>query len=258
MRAIVRCNTELDEEALRSIVDQSDWWPSQPQDSNSIVHEKEEILLRVADGDRDGVELNYKWTLHDAGTKSWAIVSKPTRFTYEIRILNSNPRRLNDACENFIKDLRITNGIKVQQRLKKIDESHSLHKMAKQLVHTRIEGDIVLENDIEILEPNSEQVAYIGILRDGSGAFARVRAQRRVEFWIGVAMPITLSLFLLALTHPAIEARVTDRLPWSVWSIAIIGRLATSAGFAAIIGIATLLLYYLDERKRASIDWITV
>ena len=254
MRAIITCRSSLDADAMRAKIDANDWLPHQEQTDPSVVLQRHAILDSIPPEFRMDVEANYLLTIRHAGTSTWGIISKTSGLTYEIRLSNANPRSLNQACEDFLADM----GIEARTSRPRPSRSRADEEQSDGTVNLRGKdrARIELLSDIVVLEPNSENHAYVGTYVS-DGAFVRARAERRVEFMVGVVVSWTLALTFLTVTHPSVAPSLRSHLPWEDWSFSLVERLTTSAVFAAILGSVSFSLHYLDVRRRRSITWTT-
>lgn len=70
MRAIIKCHTNVEVEALDALLMEHDWWPNLPQDHKAVEERKQEILAHVNEGDRDIAAATHLYAIYDAESRS--------------------------------------------------------------------------------------------------------------------------------------------------------------------------------------------
>jgi hypothetical protein len=233
MRAVIRCKTNIESEALDGLLSERDWWPSLPQEHEVVEERRREILEHVKEGDRDIAEGTHLYTIYDADTRTWGTVSNPTKGKITFRLKNSVSDRLKRATEKLIYDFQTFSAGKLQ-----LDEvGFDFHPM------------------IEVLEPDSQNYAYSGEIIPKNKLKYAIN-QRKIEATVGLIAALFAVLFSL-LTVPSIRSPLFQRLApeWFVWLSGFMERLATSAIVVATISWLNLLLHWLELRRRGVIRW---
>jgi hypothetical protein len=233
MRAVIRCRTNVEPQALDALLSERDWWPNLPQEHEVVQERKQEILDQVKEGDRDIAEGTHLYTIYDAETRSWGIISNPTKGLITFRIKNPVSDRLKKATEKLIYDFQVANPTK----MRKDGICFDFHPM------------------IEVLEPNSTNHAYSGEIIPSNKLRFAVQ-QRKIEASVGLIAALFAVLFSL-LTIPSIRSPLFQRLPteWFTWLSGFMERLATSSIVVATISWLNLLLHWLELRRKGLVSW---
>lgn len=233
MRTIIRCHSNVEPQALDALLAERDWWPNVPQDHKMVEDRKKEILAHVTEGDRDIAETTHLYTIYDAETRSWGIVSNPTKGMFTFRIKNPVSDRLKAATEKLVYDLQ---GIQ-KQRSRRDGTNFDFHPT------------------IEVLEPNSQNRAYSGEVIPSNKLGYAIR-ERKIEATVGLIAALA-AIFFSLLTIPSIRSPIFLRLEpeWYTWLSGFLERLATSAIVVATISWLHLLLHWLSLRRRGLIRW---
>ncbi|UCD57752.1 MAG: hypothetical protein JSV16_01185 [Candidatus Hydrogenedentota bacterium] len=233
MRAIIRCRTNVEPHGLDALLSERDWWPNLSQEHEVVQERKREILTHVTEGDRDIAEGTHLYTIYDAETRSWGIVSNPTKGVMTFRLKNQVSDRLKTATEKLVYDLQVIN--------------------AKRRKHGGIKFDFY--PTLEVLEPNSQNHAYSGEIIPASKLKYAIQ-QRRIEAMVGLIAALS-AVFFSLLTVPSIRSPLFQQLPpeWYSWLSGFAERLATSAIVVATISWLHLLLHWLDLRRKGVIRW---
>lgn len=53
MRAIIRCHTNVEPQALDALLSEREWWPNLAQDHEVVEERKREILAHVTESERE-------------------------------------------------------------------------------------------------------------------------------------------------------------------------------------------------------------
>ena len=188
MRAIIRCHTNVEVEALDALLSEHDWWPNLPQDHKAVDERKQEILAHVNEGDRDIATATHLYTIYDAETRSWGIVCNPTKEVFTFRIKNAVSDKLKTAAEKLVFDL---------QRIYK--QRRSNDSMTLSFYPT-----------IEVLEPDSPSRAFSGEILS-SNKLKHAIEQRRIEATVGL-IAVLGAIFFSILTLPSSKSPIYLRL----------------------------------------------
>lgn len=70
MRAIIRCESSIDDAGLDAFLAQKNWWPALPQDHPEVLKKRAEIIASIATEDRPLVETTVLYTIFHEGTKT--------------------------------------------------------------------------------------------------------------------------------------------------------------------------------------------
>jgi hypothetical protein len=220
-------------EALDALLKEQDWWPNLPQDHEAVEERKQEILAHVNEGDRDIATGTHLYTLYDAETRSWGIVSNPTKGVLTFRIKNPVSDKLKTAAEKLVFDLQ------------------DIHKQR------RSSDNITLSffPTIEVLEPDSSSRAFSGEILS-SNKLKHAIDQRKIEATVGLIAALA-AIFFSVLTIPSNKSPIFQRLSpeWYMWLSGFLERLATSAIVVATISWLHLLLHWLSLRRKGLVSW---
>ena len=233
MRAVVRCRSNVEPQVLDALLSDRDWWPNLPQEHEVVQERKQEILDQVREGDRDIAEGTHLYTIYDADSRSWGIVSNPTKGLITFRLKNPVSDRLKNATEKLIYDFQVGNA----KELKRDGMTFDFHPT------------------VEVLEPNSTNQAYSGEIIPFKKFRFAIR-QRRIEATVGLIAAL-FAIFFSLLTVPSIRSPLFQRLApeWFTWLSGFMERLATSSIVVATISWLNLLLHWLDLRRKGVIRW---
>jgi hypothetical protein len=100
MRAILRCTTTAETQDLEAVLVAIDWWPSLDQTDPIIQERTEDIVTHIADADRALAERTSICTIYDETTKTWGIVSNPSRHVLTFRLKNPVSEKLKLLARN--------------------------------------------------------------------------------------------------------------------------------------------------------------
>ncbi len=233
MRAVIRCRTNVEPEALDALLSKRDWWPAVPQDHELVEERKRDILNQVKEGDRDIAEGTHLYTIYDAETRSWGIISNPTKRTITFRLKNPVSDRLKAATEKLIYDFQVLG-----------ENNRKPDGMLFEFFPT-----------VEVLEPNSQNHAFSGVIIP-AGTLKYAIDKRTIEAAAGLIAALFAAMFSL-LTIPSARSLLFNWLSpeWFTWLSGFLERLATSAIVVATISWLNLLLYWLDLRQRGVVRW---
>lgn len=232
MRAILHCEmTEpLDQKRLRDLFQDFDWIPTLPQDDQTVLRHKQDLLKDVAERDLDVVTETYFLTLFDSRTKSWACINTPTPRSLEIRIKNSFSEDLKNAAEAIVS--KLTSYPNASRPVFKFSEL------------------------IPVLEPNSTTKAFSGVvIPAGLYGFRRTFRDRRRETIIAQAA-FAVGVILFMLTIPPFEHWITRWNPnWGPWIMGHIQRGATAALLTFVLSSFELFEHWRASRDETVISW---
>lgn len=226
MRAIVRFRLEPDADSLKAILEALSWIPKGREEDHEA--HRQDILNDVAIN-RALVESTYLYTVLDAETETWGIVSNPAGSWIEVRLKNAESEQLRRAATRLVADLGTTSRSGLRSR-------HTVH----------------FYDRIEVLAPGSADFAFLGTILDGS-PWQATRRERRTEVVFAVAGAV-IGVTLLLLTSPfGPWSPSTD--PLGIWVEGNLERLTSAALFSAIVSGLTVGLRYLEVRRSPVVNW---
>jgi hypothetical protein len=220
-------------EALDALLSERDWWPNLPQDHEAIEEKRQDILSHVREGDKDIASGTHLYTIYDAETRSWGIVSNPTKGVLTFRIKNPVSDKLKTAAEKLVFDIQ-----EMYKRRRSTDD------MTLSFYPT-----------IEVLEPDSPSRAFSGEILSAN-KLRHAIDQRKIEATVGLIAALA-AVFFSVLTLPSSRSPIYLRLTpeWYEWLVGFLERLATSALVVATISWLHLLLHWLSLRRKGLILW---
>ena len=235
MRAIIKCKCNVEPNALDGLLTEKGWWPVLSQEHEEIIKRRDELLGHVADDDLVMVKDTLQFTIYDDITKSWGIVSNPTRHFIDFRIRNRDSERLKFACERLVTDLQ-----DISQRARNKKEEGA---------------NFTFVGKIEVFEPNSSDHAYFGEVLTRN-RFTYARHKRAVEFWVGISALIV-GVVLLILNLPFISNFIfaNTASEWATYFKGLIDRFGSSAMVTATVSLLNVFLYWADLRRKSVVIW---
>lgn len=233
MRAILRCSTSVEREGLDALLSSQNWWPSVSQDHEIVKSQRSDILSHISDQDRDLAQETLLYTIYDDTTKTWGIVSNPTKHALTFRLKNPVSERLKAACEKLVADLQpLASGRDGARR-----------------------PALAFVSRVEILEPNSQDHAFSGEILPPKRFWLAVQ-ERKTEAYVG-AFAAGLALLLLVATSPPLKRVLLSAATpeWQGWLSGNMERFSTATLVTLAISWFEVALHWFDTRRRSTIRW---
>lgn len=234
MRAILRCSTTVEKEELDGLLSSQNWWPNISQEHEIVKAHREDIVSHIAEQDRDLAHATLLYTIYDDTTKTWGIVSNPSKHALTFRLKNPVSERLKAACEKLVADLQPVGGDR-----------------------DRAKGPaFVFGSRVEVLEPNSQDHAFSGEILPPKRFWLAVE-ERKTEAYVG-AFAAALALLLLIATSPPVKAAFLSgaRPEWQGWLSGNLERFTTATLVTLTISWFEVILHWFDIRRKGFIRWI--
>lgn len=222
MRAIIKSSGTTGPTELDKVLVELGWWPTLSQDHEEVKVRAEEILAHVSRPDHALAAQTLLFTIYDAESRTWGIVSNPTHGQLTFRLKNSSSERLKYSCERLVGQLQTT---------------------------------FLFSPKIEILEPNSEDHAFHGSILEPRRLVHAIRERKR-EALVGL-FALALAVLLLSITSPIVSDYVFhDTLPqWRTWIAGNLERFTTAAMVAVTLLWFEVGMHWVDLRRRPVIRW---
>lgn len=225
MRAVIKCEGELQDQQLSAWLENHNWLPNEAQDSPVVEGHKQETLRYIPDQDRTIAEKTHCLTLFDEVTRSWGTVCRPNKHRLTFRLKNPVSDKLKKACERFVLDV---------------------HKV----------GDLrFAETTIEVLEPQGEHQAFVGTVLPAT-RWDLVKREKRTEYRVMLASGV-ITILCLASTTPWFKPVVLSPFSadWARWMEGILERLGTTAIVTSIVSGLEVFLHWRELEKGPPVRW---
>lgn len=239
MRAIVKCTASGHTEGknqcekLQKLLDQHNWCPRLSADDRELETRKAEILLNVADDDRNLVEKTFFCTIYDEDSKTWGIVNNPTSHAFTFRLKNPISDRLKAATEKLVADLSgVTSGGKAAGN-----------------------GPFEFHNPIVVLEPTSQHHAFVGEVLPAKGLILAMKEKKRETYVGGLTIFLTVVFMILSLPWTTQHLFGQFSQSFQDWIAGNLSRFSTAALVTATISWFEVILYWFQERRHSAVRW---
>lgn len=233
MRAIIKCESNIDVDGLDAFLSSKNLWSSLPQDHPEVLKKRQEILDTIAPEDLPLVENTLLYTIYHEGTKTWGIVNRPSKHSITFRLKNPVAIKLQSACQKLVSDLQASGGV---------------HGSGTHMKFT-------FSAPIDVLEPGKDDHAYFGEVMPQQ-RLQMVVQKRRTEALVGICAALV-GIALLVLSMPPIVDMLLASLGpvWLAWTRGLLERLSSSAFVTAIVSWLNIVFFWLDVRRQPAIRW---
>lgn len=222
MIAVFSCNTPLENDALKIVLEETNWCPNISQDNEFLNEKMKDILNFSMKSQLFLIESTLIYTIFDSETRTWGIIYRPNKHFISFSLQNPNSDNLKKACEKLVKALE--------------------NKYSNNFTN------------VEVFEPTSKDYTFSGDILH-TDYFDLTISQRKTEFFVGLLAGIC-AIFLLSITSPIISPFfLSEPNLWSVWLLSALERLNAAALITVTISWFEIILHWLDIKRQPIIRW---
>jgi hypothetical protein len=227
MRAIILCDTLVENNDLESILSEINWLPNMEDDNLELLERKKEILEHIPKDAKKLVESTFVCTIYDDETKTWGIVNRPNKHRLSFRLKNPVSDRLKKASIKLVSDMRTNK-------------------------HTDGKFKFDFLPRVEVLEPGNENYSFAGEILPPHRLKLAI-SQRKTESYVAIFAGI-IAIVLLIVTSPIILPVKTNS--WEIWFSGTLERFSTAALVTMTISAFEVFLHWSEIRRQDLIKWV--
>jgi len=224
MIAVIKCKAFLPNVVKMKDVIPS-WSPKLGQDHEMVLRQRQMIINEVSEKERTVVSDTSFAVLYDENSSSWVVVSKISEGVLTFRVHNSISDKLKNACDDLVRRLHEAN----------------------------IKFEFI--GKVEIFEPQGDKSIYYGEIFP-KHLFRVAIKQKQIETAIGIISLLS-GIILLIITIPPITAIIFDTLTaeWKTWVQNLLDQFTASALITATVSSLTIIVHFLEIKKKGIIHW---
>ncbi len=227
MRAIIRINTNIDEERIYDVLKGYGWIPSLPQ--ADCERSRNEILQTIHEDDIEIVRSSpLSYVLLHNPTRTWGIINKPHDNLIIFRLKSHSSGHLRTAAESLVNNLQSVS-----------DKDKSIFFEFEK---------------IQVLEPGGNFPAFAGKVLPKE-RFSLSIQRHKTDWYVGGAAFITTIILFLVTIPPVWAILFPPSNAWAAWALGFLDRLLTTTIVTTIVSLLSVFLNWFELRKQSAIQW---